>query len=67
MNTHRVDQIAEELGAVFSIIETLKNEYQAQEMTSIKSSIDQSDRAILLEYASGYIEQCFEILAHLTD
>lgn len=55
MNAANIDCIAEELGAVHSIIETLKNDVT-------HNSISDDDKKILLEYANGYVECCFSIL-----
>lgn len=67
MKASKSDFIAEELGAVLSIIETLRNNYQLRASTNAGEQIDQIDKTIFLEYARGYIENCFRILAHELD
>ena len=53
---NQIDTLAEELGAAYSLIEAAKN------ANSLDNPDIHNEHDVLLEYALGYLDRCFDLL-----
>jgi len=59
MNTDDIDKLAETLGSVYDILNVLSTTTPKNSPFDIDAI---NEKEVLLEYASGYINNCFHII-----
>ena len=68
LNNDKTDLLAEELGAISSLVNVLLEEIPVEENARVSSNVKLTpttdDKLVLLEYVNGYLENCFKLLMY---